>query len=239
MASRVKGPSVVVPLQSLFEVMSDGVLITDASGFRTFSNRTLNQLVGADARIPLKSLDPPPWLPERLGNRYQAYIKMAMAGNLDNDIISLEWSVVGPLGDHVPVVLKLVPLQNGESPSAVLWLVVPSIDSDNQAYQLAVDRQRRLEESMKRIAQEVARVGIGGERTPAATPTVPELERLSRRERQVLDLLLEGHRVVSIAEQLCVSEHTVRNHLKSIFKKLGVHSQAELVGLVRNGPRHP
>lgn len=236
MASRVKAPSVVVPLQSLFEVMSDGVLITDASGYRTFSNRTLNQLVGGDARMPLKSLDPPPWLPDRLGDRYQSYIRMALDGNLDNDIISLEWSVVNPLGDHVPVVLKLVPLQNGESPSAVLWLVVPSIDTDNQAYQLVVDRQRRLEESLKRIAQELARMGVGGESTLAVAPaSLPELERLSRRERQVLDLLLEGHRVVSIAEQLCVSEHTVRNHLKSIFKKLGVHSQAELVGLVRNG----
>ncbi len=32
-----------------------------------------------------------------------------------------------------------------------------------------------------------------------------------------------------IAELLEVSEHTVRNHLKSIFRKLEVHSQAELV----------
>jgi len=31
-----------------------------------------------------------------------------------------------------------------------------------------------------------------------------------------------------------VSEHTVRNHLKSIFRKLEVHSQAELVGMIRS-----
>ena len=65
----------------------------------------------------------------------------------------------------------------------------------------------------------------------------PELGRLSPRETEVLDRLLEGHRVTSIADQLEVSEHTVRNHLKSMFRKLGVHSQAELVGLVRNGSR--
>jgi DNA-binding CsgD family transcriptional regulator len=46
-------------------------------------------------------------------------------------------------------------------------------------------------------------------------------------------LLLEGHRVVSIAAELGVSEHTIRNHLKSIFRKLGIHSQAELVRHVR------
>ena len=32
-----------------------------------------------------------------------------------------------------------------------------------------------------------------------------------------------------IASQLNLSQHTVRNHLKAVFRKLGVHSQSELV----------
>jgi DNA-binding NarL/FixJ family response regulator len=83
---------------------------------------------------------------------------------------------------------------------------------------------------MRRISDELTRVGVGGgAAVPENVPAHPDLELLSRRERDVVTHLLQGHRVVSIAELLEVSEHTVRNHLKSIFRKLEVHSQAELV----------
>jgi len=62
-------------------------------------------------------------------------------------------------------------------------------------------------------------------------PQVREL--LSERERQVAALLAGGQRVAGVADQLHLSRHTVRNHLKSIFAKLRVHSQAELVTRVR------
>lgn len=51
---------------------------------------------------------------------------------------------------------------------------------------------------------------------------------LSTREREVVDLLANGARVVSIARQLQLSPHTVRNHLKSVFRKLNVRGQHEL-----------
>jgi DNA-binding NarL/FixJ family response regulator len=57
---------------------------------------------------------------------------------------------------------------------------------------------------------------------------------LSRREVDVFDLLVDGFRVPIIADKLCISTHTVRNHLKSMYRKLGVHSQSELIALVRS-----
>jgi DNA-binding NarL/FixJ family response regulator len=51
---------------------------------------------------------------------------------------------------------------------------------------------------------------------------------LSARERQIVDLLANGARVVTIARRLQLSPHTVRNHLKSVFRKLNVHGQHEL-----------
>jgi DNA-binding NarL/FixJ family response regulator len=59
---------------------------------------------------------------------------------------------------------------------------------------------------------------------------VPDLSPLTSREREVLDRLRDGERVHTIADALFVSQSTVRNHLSSIFKKVGVHSQAELLG---------
>ena len=52
---------------------------------------------------------------------------------------------------------------------------------------------------------------------------------MTPREQEVLAQLLAGRRVASMARALFVSEHTVRNHLKSIFRKLHAHSQAELI----------
>jgi len=61
----------------------------------------------------------------------------------------------------------------------------------------------------------------------------PALAKISRREREVLELLVGGDRVITIAEQLFISDHTVRNHLKSMFRKTGTSSQAELIKFVR------
>lgn len=55
---------------------------------------------------------------------------------------------------------------------------------------------------------------------------------LSSREFQLLELLIKGYRVAKVSEVLHISAHTARNHLKSIFNKLGVHSQQELIELV-------
>ena len=40
-----------------------------------------------------------------------------------------------------------------------------------------------------------------------------------------------------IARELFLSQSTVRNHLTEMFRKLGVHSQEELLALVRSGAR--
>ena len=52
---------------------------------------------------------------------------------------------------------------------------------------------------------------------------------LSKREAEVLKPFTAGHRVASIARQLFISPHTVRNHLQSIYRKAGVNGQAELM----------
>lgn len=53
---------------------------------------------------------------------------------------------------------------------------------------------------------------------------------LSRRELQIIRLMADGRGTRGSAEDLSISAATVRNHVKSIFSKLGVHSRAEAVG---------
>jgi two-component system, NarL family, nitrate/nitrite response regulator NarL len=54
---------------------------------------------------------------------------------------------------------------------------------------------------------------------------------LTRREREVLELLVEGASGHEIAEELRISINTVRSHISSLFSKLHVHSQLEAAAL--------
>ena len=54
-------------------------------------------------------------------------------------------------------------------------------------------------------------------------------ETLSEREREIMQLLAEGHSSREIAERLGLRVPTVDTHRANIFKKLGVHSLAELI----------
>jgi DNA-binding NarL/FixJ family response regulator len=56
----------------------------------------------------------------------------------------------------------------------------------------------------------------------------PWAGRVSPREREVVRCLIGYRRVSVVADVLGISIHTARNHLKSAFRKLGLHSQDDL-----------
>ena len=58
-------------------------------------------------------------------------------------------------------------------------------------------------------------------------PDVPTTLPLSRREREILQPLALGERTARIADGLCISPATVRNHVRHICDKLGAHSRFE------------
>jgi DNA-binding NarL/FixJ family response regulator len=61
------------------------------------------------------------------------------------------------------------------------------------------------------------------------------LDRLTAREREVLDRLAAGQRAKKVAEEFVVSVATVRSQIRSILAKLEVGSQLEAVALARPG----
>ena len=63
----------------------------------------------------------------------------------------------------------------------------------------------------------------------AVTPTVSDVETLTLREIEVLQLLAKGYTNRQIAEQLSLSPRTVEGHRANIAGKLGLHSRVELV----------
>ena len=221
-------PNVAVPLHALFEAVSDGVLVTDATGRRTYSNQAMQALLGLDPAAEAGS-DAPAWLPVAHRDRYHEVITRTARSEPGDEIVVLEWGVIDASGAERPVIARLFPVRgpNGGDSAAVLWLIQP-------LEAVPAERPSEWAAALERIASELQSLGFGA--AAATAPTAQSFEgadRLTRRERDVVVCLLEGERVVSIAERLDLSPHTVRNHLKSIFRKLDVHSQAELVRHVR------
>ncbi|MEL6560359.1 MAG: response regulator transcription factor [Bacteroidota bacterium] len=63
-----------------------------------------------------------------------------------------------------------------------------------------------------------------------------ENQKLSEREREIIECLADGMNTKAISEVLFISEHTVKTHRKNIMHKLHVKTSAELVKLaIANG----
>ena len=97
-----------------------------------------------------------------------------------------------------------------------------------------------LELRLRQIGAEVRAAGLLGDmESMPRTEEFPQLAQLTSRQWEVLVRLLRGDRVSTIARDLFVGQSTVRNHLSTIFQLFGVHSQAELLALLRGGVKAP
>jgi DNA-binding CsgD family transcriptional regulator len=87
------------------------------------------------------------------------------------------------------------------------------------------------------IVQEALQPILNGERQPAQAERVsPQRERLTEREREVLELIVEGMTNKEIASRLYLSPDTVKNHVVHVMEKLGAtdRTQAAVIA-IRNG----
>jgi len=101
----------------------------------------------------------------------------------------------------------------------------------------------RKDEAPTRLIAAVTAVAGGGTYFPDGIPKLEEEgPSLTEREREVLQLIVEGKRNAEIAQIMSRSLHTVRNHRARLMRKLDAHSAAELVeaaerlGIVRLTP---
>ena len=65
---------------------------------------------------------------------------------------------------------------------------------------------------------------------PATRERLAELYRLTDREREIFEYVAAGHNSPYIARKLFISEHTVRTHMRNMYRKFNVGSKEELIG---------
>jgi LuxR family maltose regulon positive regulatory protein len=64
---------------------------------------------------------------------------------------------------------------------------------------------------------------------PALTPSRATAEALTPREREILELIAEGHSNKEIARSLDIAPETVKSHVKNVFDKLSVEKRAQAI----------
>jgi DNA-binding CsgD family transcriptional regulator len=137
---------------------------------------------------------------------------MALAGYLIG-LIGLQAARIQILGGAAPVTELLMWMM-------VLILVLGAF--------LAVDFVHTALAQPRRPVEMDRADGHGSVANPGPPPRRPEVQ-LSRRQIEILRLVAAGMSNAMIADQLHVSENTVKTHVRNIFLTLEAHSKAEAV----------
>jgi DNA-binding CsgD family transcriptional regulator len=196
---------------------TDAQLVVDRVSSEVYESlgRSVEEVVGTSFLSLIVSED----IPEVLSG-------LAHASKNDEGV-TLRVGVVGTGLVSVPCHLVLLPLTPAPSCGFALLREDSLSPADGRAVADLITRLRS---------------GIRGGMTQQAAEPAPmrsnvDLGQLSSRELEIVRRLMAGDRVPAIARQLFLSEGTIRNHLSSVFGKLGVGTQQELIELLRERRR--
>jgi len=116
-------------------------------------------------------------------------------------------------------------------------LIFAALSAGASGYLLKRSAAEHLIDSIKEVhdggspmSMEIARCvveHIQGIKAPE--PEEPQEELLSKRQREIVELLAEGLAYKQIADRLGLSAHTISNHLRNVYEKLQVQTRTEAV----------
>ena len=133
--------------------------------------------------------------------------------------------VVNVLLDGVPAMAQLMIRPLEPAPSFSFSFVCPGDDAE---------RERDTDErSLEQMGRGLHALALAETHALLDASALPGVAKLSSRELEITARLLTGDRVPAIAQALFLSQSTVRNHLSSVYRKLRVSSQQELIELFR------
>ena len=124
-------------------------------------------------------------------------------------IPSLVWSSAG----------RLLAAEQGEDSKRPVRIRARAADGT-----WAVVEASRLDDADATIA-----VSVHAARAEEVIDLVFRAYGLSRRECELVSLIVDGLDTSAIAQRLFISRYTVQDHLKSVFDKFAVHSRVELL----------
>lgn len=138
------------------------------------------------------------------------------------------------LVSHVPVALYQVDREKLEPESALLLGIRGLLYADQRMDLLLTGLRKMVADELwydrtlisKMFRQLVGRLDSAND---YSQDTVAMLQMLTNRERTIIQLVSSGARNKEIAHRLCISEHTVKAHISSIFRKTQSRNRVELL----------
>jgi PAS domain S-box-containing protein len=216
--------------EHVIETMNCGLVAEDTDGNIAFVNQKMLDWLGYE-RDELMGRHVDMLVPREL----HQFMEDDLAAAEEGDVRSRLLAVRRKDSTTFPVVTIPQRFLTADGVFDGYFYIVVDLGAVLTARQIGPPASVDVRSTLHRIALELESIslaaGIGG--APALPLHHPELQELSPRESEVLSLLVAGERVPGIAERLHISQHTVRNHLKSMFRKLGVGNQSELIDRVR------
>ncbi len=167
--------------------------------------------------------------PERDSNSF--YLIEQEGAALDSKGIPL---LASRLVAHVPVALYQVNRDKLEPESALLLGIRGLLYADQRMDLLLTGLRKMVADELwydrtlisKMFRQLVSRLDSAND---YSQDTVAMLQMLTNRERTIIQLVSSGARNKEIAHRLCISEHTVKAHISSIFRKTQSRNRVELL----------
>jgi DNA-binding NarL/FixJ family response regulator len=163
-----------------------------------------------------------------------------LAENLRPDVLLLDLSMPGPPAAETVRFIQA----HAPSTSVVILTAYQDAAALHELMALGARGYVLKDEPVEAVAEAIRAVARGGiwlsrqvmpellHDQPEETGTMAEPQ-FSERERQVLSLLEEGWDNKHIGEEMHLTEQTVRNYLRHIYDKLGVHSRTEALVWLR------
>ncbi len=208
--------------------MNCGVLGRDRNGIVIFANEQIlswlgyewDELVGQSMKL---------LIPEELDEKLHEQLKAIESGDIRARI------TIAQRKDSTTFPILIIP-HRYSGPEGPFFTVVVELGTVQTARPIGGVERDVLRSCLSRIALELQTLSLTADAgVPPDLPIHhPVLAELTEREREVLIQLIAGHRVPAIANSLHISPHTVRNHLKSIYRQVGVGSQSELIEYVHS-----
>jgi PAS domain S-box-containing protein len=213
---------------SAIDQMNCGLIGRDKSGTIVFANEIMEGWLGYEAN-ELVGLSLEKLIPEELDERANEQLRAIEAGDIRARI------TIAQRKDFTTFPILLIP-HRYTGPDGPFFNVVIELSTVQTAKPVGSSQAETVRSSLERIALELQTIGLTSEMTAAPMVPIdhPDIASLTDREREILIHLVAGQRVPAIATDLHISQHTVRNHLKSIYRQLGVGSQSELIERVRS-----
>jgi DNA-binding NarL/FixJ family response regulator len=118
--------------------------------------------------------------------------------------------------------------------------IVRSIQAGASGYLLKKDSPKKIVEAIQDIYKgggavsgQVAKTILNAFPKPAHDALDLDSYNLTKREREILQLLIEGLSYKEIAARAFISMATLNTHIRNIYDKLGIHTRAEIAARFR------